>query len=194
MAKLKIGDSLLAPKDIIAFKMDDVTVTLFFLKGQKIGVIKNIGSGYISFLSSYDDGWGGSEDAEFYVYSSDFDIKENTDTTTKKNPTGGTKTTVDEINDILTKTTEQTQTNKKEPSKETAEPESSTILGLSTGTFFGIVGVFLFLILLVVVFSKSDTPKVIYQQSQPQSQPQTLSGVEVKKEKNVIPKFNFIQS
>ncbi|MCU0470929.1 MAG: hypothetical protein MUF58_20280 [Arcicella sp.] len=198
MAEIKIGEPFYAPKTVVAYQLDDITATETFYQGQKIGVVRAIDNGVVTFLESVDDGWGNEKNVEYFVYLLDLDDVVVVPTEKKKTQPkvsvpkkGSSKTTVDDIVDIFKNLpqnlpkNEGTTNNRKTPPFMPPEPEEDKILGLKPAVFYSILSFFGALIL-VLIFWGFASPK-----PQPTPQAQPLSGV-FDDDSIVIPKSKIV--
>jgi hypothetical protein len=209
----EIGDILIAKKTVSAYSIanDYGSTALHFSQGQNLGTIEDFtlidkyyisAEKYIQISVETDDGFGGMEKTNFYLPENADSLEyrvnpdfEYPDIYVDKYPNANKPIKgIDESDGFLNDIPSNTTLPKKKATPQT-EPEekSDLILGLSKTAFFSILGG-IFLVILVIVFvSKSDEPKVVYQQTPPPTQPQPLSGVGVKKDINKIPKMEFLK-
>jgi hypothetical protein len=210
----EIGDIVIAKKTVSAYSIanDYGSTALHFSQGQNLGMIEDFtlidkyyisAEKYIQISVETDDGFGGMEKTNFYLPENpdsleyranpDFDYP---DVYVDKYPNANKPIKgINEEDGFLKDFPKSTTSpDKKTTPKIDDEEKSDLILGLTKTAFFSILGG-IFLVILVIVFvSKSDEPKVVYQQAPPPPQPQPLSGVMAKKNINEIPKMEFFKA
>jgi hypothetical protein len=194
MAEIKIGEPFYAPKTVVAYQLDDITATETFYKGQRIGVVRAIDNGLVTFLESVDDGWGNEKKVEYFVYL--FDLEDVVIVPTEKGKTqpkvsipktGSSKTTVDDIVDIFKNLPKNDETSKGPiiSHPEWTEKKEYRILGVKSNVFFSILGVFILSLILLIIWGMFSS------NSQPTPQAQPLSGV-FDDDSIVIPKSKIV--
>jgi hypothetical protein len=195
MAEIKIGEPFYAPKTVVAYQLDDITATETFYQGQKIGVVRAIDNGVVTFLESVDDGWGSEKNVEYFVYLLDLDDvvvvpteKRKTQPKVSIPKTGSNKTTVDDIVDIFMNLPKNEETSKGSINSHPewwTEKKEYRILGVKSNVFFSILGVFILSLILLIIWGMFS-PK-----PQPTPQAQPLSGV-FDDDSIVIPKSKIV--